>query len=373
MKKKVTKTSWGSTYTGSLSPGCRQCINGEKLVVLVSTECNSKCFYCPLSNERKASRHSFANERPIKDINDLELEASLMDAQGASMTGGDPLERHSFSKTLEFCRVLREKYSKTFHIHLYTRGKEINSEMITKLAPYINEIRFHVKNPQKDFEQIKFATQFDLDIGIEVPIIPTKGFDYYCDLIQQFETLKPNKKQFYFINFNELEVSETNYRNLLAHDLEYDPNHPSAVKGSAELAKKIVNWASINSKVPIHYCSLATKDTIQLTNRLYRIAINVQLPSDVVIPNGPDKGLLIRGVIQSLSMDLNYIKRVLIDRLEIPEELVYVDLQKSRVLTNAALLNELKDKIKTIFPDISLAIIEEYPTFDNLQTTYIPL
>ncbi|MFX0014658.1 MAG: radical SAM protein [Promethearchaeota archaeon] len=369
----MKKTPWGSTYTFSLSRGCQQCISGEKLVVLVTTECTSSCFYCPLSLERKLSPYSFANERPIKQIDDLIQESSIMDAKGASMTGGDPLEEHSFFQTLEFCRILRKKYSDNFHIHLYTRGREITSEMLSNLNPYVDEIRFHVINLNNDYKQVKLATQFDIDVGIEVPIIPTKGFSYYCDLIGRFESIIPAKNQFYFVNLNELEMSETNYRNLLVHGLECDQGNPAAIKGSAELGKRIVNWASTSSSVPVHFCSLATKDSIQLPNRLYRIAMNVKLTSDVVISEGSDKGLLIRGMIQSPSVDLDELRQVLIEELEIPGELIHIDDQKKRILTNAAILDELKEEIRELFPDAILGITEEYPSYDNLQTTFIPL
>ncbi|MFX1285142.1 MAG: radical SAM protein [Promethearchaeota archaeon] len=364
----IKKTPWGSSYTGSLSRGCQQCITGEKLVVLVTTECSSKCFYCPLSVERKISPYSFANERPIKHIDDLTLEASIMDAKGASMTGGDPLEHHSFSQTLGFCKILKQTYSESFHIHLYTRGKEITSETLSEINPYIDEIRFHVINIQKDIAQVELATQFDLDIGIEVPIIPTKGFDFYRDLINHFTAILPDKDQFYFVNLNELEISETNYRNLLAHGLNCDQDNPSAVEGSAELGKKVVKWASRSISIPIHFCSLSTKDAVQLPNRIYRIAKNVKLLSDVIIPNGPDKGLLLRGVIESPSIDLTRLRWTLIETLEIQEDLIHIDQEKNRLLTNAALLNELKHEIKAIFPDVTLGIVEEYPTYDNLQT-----
>ena len=366
MTNKMKKTPWGSIYTVSLSRGCQQCIAGEKLVVLVTTECSSNCFYCPLSIERKASPYSFANERPIKNIEDLIIEASNMDARGASMTGGDPLECHSFSKTLEYCRVLKRRYSNNFHIHLYTRGKEITRQILSNLKPYINEIRFHVINIQKDLVQVKLATQFDLDVGIEVPIIPTKGFGYYCDLISHFTAILPNKDQFYFVNLNELEISETNYRNLLAHGLNCDQHNPSAIEGSAELGEKVVKWVSNSISTPVHFCSLPTKDSIQLPNRIFRIAKNVKLVSDVIIPDGPDKGLLIRGVIQSSSTDLDELRWTLIEELEIPEELIHVDQQKKRLLTNAALLDELKEEIRDICPDVKLGIVEEYPTYDNL-------
>ncbi|UCG89993.1 MAG: radical SAM protein [Candidatus Heimdallarchaeota archaeon] len=364
----MKKTPWGSSYTVSLSRGCQQCIAGEKLVVLVTTECSSNCFYCPLSVERKISPYSFANERPIKYIDDLTLEASIMEAKGASMTGGDPLEQHSLSQTLEYCRILRRIHSEDFHIHLYTRGKEITPKILSNLEPYINEIRFHVTNLRKDITQVKLATQFNLDVGIEVPIIPTKGFGYYCDLINHFTAILPDKDQFYFVNLNELEISETNYRNLLAHGLNCDQRNPSAIEGSAELGEKVVNWASDSSSTPVHFCSLSTKDGVQLPNRIYRIAKNVKLFSDVIIPDGPDKGLLLRGVIESSSIDLNYLRWTLIETLEIHEDLIHVDQQKKRLLTNAALLNELKNEIKAIFPEVTLGIVEEYPTYDNLQT-----
>ncbi len=373
MTSKIHNTPWGSVYTGSLSKGCQQCITGSKLVVLVSTECTSNCFYCPLSIERKASQYAFANERPIRSIDDLIIEASNMDAKGASMTGGDPLEEHSFSQTMEFCSILRKTYSDNFHIHLYTRGKEITSKTLSEIDPYIDEIRFHVINLQKDFDQVELATQFNFDIGIEVPLIPTKGIDYYCELLTRFAAILPNSNQFFFVNLNELEVSETNYRKLLAHGLKCNPHNPSAIDGSYELGQEIIEWASHNSTIPVHLCALSTKDAVQLPNRLHRIATNIKLPSDVVVPDGPDKGLLIRGVIQSKNIDLNHIRRILLSKFQIPENLISVDLGIERLLTNAALLEELKEEIKALFPNVILGIAEEYPTYDRLQTTWVEL
>ncbi|MHA2223780.1 MAG: 4Fe-4S cluster-binding domain-containing protein [Candidatus Hodarchaeales archaeon] len=369
MTKRLTKTPWGSIYTGSLSTGCQQCITGEKLVVLVTTDCTTHCFYCPLSLERKASTYAFANERPIKKMDDLILEATLMNAQGASMTGGDAIENHSLSQTLEFCRVLRKNYPNNFHIHVYTRGREITSIILEEMSPLIDEIRFHVINLEKDFRQVEMATQFEIDVGIEVPVIPTKGYTYYQEMINQFASFIPNDNRFYFVNLNELEISETNYRNLLAHGLKSDPQNPSAVDGSAILGHKIVKWANINSENPVHFCALRTKDTVQLPNRLYRIAMAVKLPSDVVIPDGQDKGLLIRGVIHSPTNNLMDIRKILITEFDIPEELLHIDQEKKRLLTNAAIVDEMKDEIQQIFPEVTIGIIEEYPTFDQLQTT----
>jgi pyruvate formate-lyase activating enzyme-like uncharacterized protein len=183
----------------------------------------------------------------------------------------------------------------------------------------------------------------------------------------------PESSQFFFINLNELEISETNYRKLLKHNLEPDPINLSAIKGSSELALSIVEWASENSNVPVHYCALNTKDNIQLPNRLFRIAENMMLPSDVLIEEGSDKGILIRGIISGESLNLDEIRKFLVYDLEIPPHLVTIDNVKNRILTNAGILEELKDEIVSQFPNTKLGISEEYPSYDNLQTTFIPL
>ncbi|MHA1330545.1 MAG: hypothetical protein ACTSR2_05675, partial [Candidatus Hodarchaeales archaeon] len=182
-----------------------------------------------------------------------------------------------------------------------------------------------------------------------------------------------SKEKFYFINLNELEISETNYRKILSHGLKCDPSNPSAVEGSFSLGQEIVDWAKEHSRFPVHFCALRTKDTVQLPNRLYRIAKAIQLPSDVVVENGSDKGLLIRGCISSSFYDLKDIRDYMIIEFQIPEELIHIDNEKKRILTNAALLEEIKDELFLAFPNINLGISEEYPTYDQLQTTFIPL
>jgi pyruvate formate-lyase activating enzyme-like uncharacterized protein len=97
------------------------------------------------------------------------------------------------------------------------------------------------------------------------------------------------------------------------------------------------------------------------------------LPSDVLIEEGSDKGLLIRGIITGEGQNLDEIRNFLIHDLEIPPHLVSIDNVKNRILTNAAILEELKIEIVSQFPKVKLGLAEEYPSYDNLQTTYIPL
>ena len=372
MNRTPKKMHWGSTYSGKLPRGCKQCIKGEKMLVWVILNGNSNGFYCPLSNERKQAETAFANERPFKKISTMLIEAKNMNAKGASMTGGDPLELHSFTRTKEFCQTLKEEFTDDFHIHVYTRGKDLNETLLGEIIPFLDEIRFHVINLKKDLPVLQLTMNFDIDVGIEVPVIPTKGFEYYKNLIERFESIIPEKDNFYFINLNELEISETNYRNLISHGLTEDKDNLSAVQGSADLALKIVEWSSQNTSIPVHYCALSTKDNIQLPNRLYRIAKKNKLPSDVLIEEGPDKGLLLRGVIRGKNHDLDEIKQYLVIELDVPADLVHIDVRNNRILTNAAILEEIHEEIKKVFPNIQTGLAEEYPSYDNLQTTFIP-
>ena len=211
----LKKKPWGSLYSGELAKGCQQCIKGEKMVVFISNKCTSDCFYCPLSNERKLVDITLANERPIKSQEEIIIEAELMDAKGASLTGGDPLEHHSIDKSYDIAQLLKNTFGNGFHIHTYTRGKEVTVNSIRDFEGLINEIRFHVKNIKKDFNPIRTALDLNFDIGIEIPVIPIKSFDYYRKILEKFQKLKDETDKFLFVNLNELEVSETNYRNFV--------------------------------------------------------------------------------------------------------------------------------------------------------------
>ncbi|MEW6069200.1 MAG: radical SAM protein, partial [Candidatus Thermoplasmatota archaeon] len=259
----------GSRVIGKLPKGCYYCAKGAKLVLLVTGLCKRKCFYCPLSKEKRNKDAVFANERRVKHNEDIIEEAKLINALGTGITGGDPMLVSK--RTLHYIELLKENFGIKHHIHLYTAG-EFDRELVRKLADVgLDEFRVHP--PLKYWDRLentkyeillKEALKTHMGVGIEIPSLP----NYKQKIIKLIDYA--NKLGIDFINLNELEYSETNYKalNKIGYTIKNDIS--AAVKGSEKLAVEIMK--ELDVKLQLHYCSSAFKDSVQLRNRIMRRA-----------------------------------------------------------------------------------------------------
>ncbi len=246
----VTRIEAGSYYT-YLSEGCKLCRRGAKLVLFVTGLCPNSCFYCPISEERKGKDVVFANEREVKRDEDVLEEANLMSAEGASITGGEPL--FVLEKTLHFAKLLK---SLDLHVHLYTSfpAKEITLE---KLSAYVDEIRFHpIKNLELYAESVKSAKKFGLEVGVEIPAI--KFDERLADFVNEHDI---------FMNLNELEFSATNQEELFNRGFKVGDYF--GAEGSDEIAEMYLKKVK-----KFHYCTALFKDKAQMRRRFIRMAMN---------------------------------------------------------------------------------------------------
>ncbi|MBD3303612.1 radical SAM protein [Candidatus Woesearchaeota archaeon] len=369
----MINTGFYSWKKGKLPKGCAYCVKGQKLVLVVTGLCPNKCFFCPLSEQKAGKDVIYANEWKITSPKDIIKEAELTDAKGAGITGGDPLVK--LDRTIKYIKLLKKKFGRKFHIHLYTPLNLVTEAKLKKLHKAgLDEIRFHpMLDKPNEWKRVELAKKFDWDVGVEIPVIPgrkketLKLLDYIKDKVD-------------FLNLNELEISDTNVNKLVEKGFKPKNKISYGIKGSEKLAKELLNYLK-KAKLNIHYCTTTTKDKAQLARRIKRRALNVALKTDFITK----EGTLVRGAIylpelkpgfgyglqvESINTKkflgkLKKAKIALQKQLGIPASALKIDVFKPRILTSIALVDELKEEIKKL--KLVPAIIEEYPTWDALE------
>jgi pyruvate formate-lyase activating enzyme-like uncharacterized protein len=323
------------------------------MVLLVSGECDTGCFYCPLSLEKKGKGVIFANERRCADDVEIIKEAEMMDAQGTGITGGDPVS--CLDRTIHYIKMLKERFGKKHHIHLYTSS--LDTAAYAKLEEAgLDELRIHpplAKWAKMTATGLKaFKKRTHMRVGFEVPSLPGKE-KALRSLLEYAQDAGLD-----FVNINELEFSEGNWDVLAKKDYKVKDEVSAAVKGSEELALEMV---TTNSQIPVHYCSSSFKDSVQLRKRLKRRAIRAASPADVVT----EDGTLLKGVVEGPTDEIIELLRT---EYEVPEELMRKDEEKKRVEVAPWVLEE----IAPLLPYDSF-LVEEYPTADRLEVEREPL
>ena len=359
-----------SAYIPPLSPGCKMCAEGAKLVVFSTGLCSSRCFYCPLSFRKGGKDRIFVDEWELDSEDDMEkllLEAKYIDAKGAGITGGDPLE--VWKRVKKYITLLKDAFGSSFHIHLYTSALK-NTEYVSKLVNAgLDEIRFHpLPEYWKKMDQspisivIKDIRDLSLDIALEIPLIPTMNSEI-IKLIQWADALDLR-----WVNLNELEFSERNCNNLLTRGFVVKNDISAAVKESQESALSILKTLeSKNLGIGVHYCSLSFKDGIQLSNRIKRRAQNIVKKYEIIT----EEGTLLKGVIMKKKTPPRQILICLNKEYHIPKKYLYLDDEKNRVETAVWILEDIAAILQK--KGYSCFIIEEYPTADRLEIERIPL
>ncbi|MHB1439711.1 MAG: radical SAM protein [Cuniculiplasma sp.] len=326
------------------------------MVLFVSGICDAKCFYCPLSEQKKMNDVMFADEMPLANMRDAIFEAKMIQATGTGITGGDPLK--FYERTAEYIRILKEEFGSAHHIHLYTiSGSREAIETVGKAG--LDEIRFHppeeiwkVMDRSIFKDRIKWSRDMGMSVGIEVPSLPgragdTKALIDFC-----------RKMDLDFINLNELEFSETNFGNLLGRNYSIKNDVESGAKDSQELAIQMVRETP---DFTVHYCSASFKDGVQLKNRLKRRAKNIAKPFDVVTKDGT----IVRGIVQGGKVE--EIAEALL-ALGIPKSEMQINRVKRRVEIAPWIAEDLKGQL-----DYEIYQVEEYPTWDAIEVERVKI
>ena len=323
------------------------------MVLFITGRCGTDCFYCPISPAKKGKDVVFANERKISELSEMFEEAGSMDATGTGITGGDPL--CVMDRTVTAIKMLKEHFGPDHHIHLYT--SIIDAEKTKELcAAGLDEIRFHPPMSQWEtmsFSEIsKIVSENALDVGMEVPAIPGNK-DILEGLIASASDAGVK-----FININEFEFSESNWNMMEGIGFRVKDDLSSAVAGSEEMVLELMKKYP---KAPIHFCSSAFKDGVQLRKRLIRRANVISKKYDVVT----EDGTILKGVVYADDLDKAAAD---LASLKVPADLMFIDIERKRIEVASWKLKKISKKL----PYMSY-IIEEYPTFDRMEVERMPL
>ncbi|MDR2866122.1 MAG: radical SAM protein [Methanomassiliicoccaceae archaeon] len=354
MMMAIKRLGSGSSANGKIAKGCEHCMNGSKMVLFVTGKCGTGCFYCPVSDEKMGRDVTYANEKRIMSMDEMIAEAESMDATGTGITGGDPLL--NMERTLSAIKMLKERFGRGHHIHLYTSSIDFEKAMRLEAAG-LDEMRFHppvlVWEHIDDTDLGKIISAAEMDVGIEVPSLP--------DHAPQLEKLIGDvaKMGIDFINVNELEFSESNWEMMGARRYELKDGASSAVLDSDKTAKRLMKKFS---DVDIHFCSSSFKDSVQLRKRLIRMAERTAKEYDVVT----EDGTVLKGLIYA--DDLEAAAGLLRDEYDVPDELMFIDPVRKRMEIASWIIEEIASELP-----FKCYIVEEYPTADRLEVERTPL
>ena len=278
---------------------------------------------------------------------------------GNANTGVDPLA--AADRRVECVRALKRRFGKGHQMHLYTSTTD--TAKIARVAEAgLDEIRFH---PPMDLWRKLERSAFDsairrsracgMDVGLEIPVMPGKQSELVSAIAFADE------RELDFVNLNELEFSETNWRALrsLGLDTKEDNEVSSGVAGSEELAFDLL---SLDADIPLHYCSSSFKDGVQLRRRIKRRARNVRKPHEVLTKDGT----FIKGVVET--DDPARTAATIASVFEVPAKLLWIDCEKARLEVAPWVLEEIASDLK-----LPSYIVEEYPTSDRLEVERRPL
>jgi len=351
---------------GELPEGCKLCRQGAKMVLLLTGVCNRGCFYCPLSLEKQGKDVVYVNEGRLDDPQmehkKIIDEAQAMKALGTGITGGDPMTKPG--RVIDYIQLLKEHFGDEHHIHMYTSGNFEPRHIKVLAQAGLNEIRFHPpvhmwpKLPNSDLARlINLALDTDMDVGVEVPAIPTE--QARADTVSMIRFL--DGLGVLFVNLNELEYSEANCDALNKLGFTVVDDVSSGVSGSEQAAMDIMDGTDYD--LTVHYCSSSYKDRIQLRKRIQRRASVVKKPYEVLT----DDDTFLLGVIDTKA-NLMRTREELKEEFDIPDELIHVNIDKKRIEVAPWIIEEIVEDLE--FPCF---LIEEYPTVDRLEVERTPL
>ncbi len=288
----------GALRVRGWSRGCELCWEGAKAVLFVTGRCPlyETCPYCTISGWRRNRDLVMVDENPVSDDEDLLREIQLISALGVGITGGEP--SLVVERVARYVRLLKERFGRKFHTHMYTNGWGIDERSLSLLREAgLDEIRFHSWD-RRIWNKMKPALDEGFAVGAEMPSIPGEPWESKLrELAIHLDRIGAG-----FLNLNELEFTPSNRDRLLSMGFRPRVDSEVAVMGSAEAARRVLEYIERETGIMGYYCPAMQKE-YQVRMRWYRRAQNVAREYE----EPTDEGTLVYGEVEGPKEALLYL------------------------------------------------------------------
>lgn len=265
-------------FAKGLSPGCRQCGEGQWSCLFVNNRCNCNCFYCPapqidIGIPETQGLHFLVPKNYVDYIRKLGF-------KGVSLSGGEPLL--TFDTTYDFLKTIKDEFGKNVYLWLYTNGTLLTEEKAEKLAEAgLDEIRFDLSAKAYNTRYLKHAVGKIPHITVEIPAIPEE-VDQMKQMAVELDQLGVN-----YLNLHQMRLTPHNLKNLLHRNYTFLHGPRMTVLESELAALEILRFSIEHGlQLAVNYCSFHYKNHFQKAGFRKKLAPFLQEPFEELTENG---------------------------------------------------------------------------------------
>ena len=242
-------------HSGTLSPGCRLCVEGSWSCLFINGRCNLSCFYCPSSQDDIGQPTT--NNLSFVSADHYLAYLQHFGFRGFSLSGGEPLL--TLERSLNYLATIKKHFGDNIHSWIYTNGSLVTGDILARLRDCgLDEIRFDIGALDYSLDQAILAVGKIPTVTIEIPAVP-----------EEKQRLQNTLKQMAdgginFLNLHQLRLTNYNYRHFKKRPYSYLHGEKITVLESELTALELVNYA-LNERLqlPINYCSFVYKNRYQ--------------------------------------------------------------------------------------------------------------
>jgi pyruvate formate-lyase activating enzyme-like uncharacterized protein len=296
---------WGYNKTKidcrELSPGCRCCGEGTWSCIFVNGLCNTRCFYCPTSQNELGQPTTNTVEFPR--VRDYIEYLDYFGFKGVGLSGGEPLLTPD--RLFTYLTELKKHFGDRIHTWLYTNGTKVSEPILHRLNDAgLDEIRFDICAAGYDLDKVRWAAKIIKRVTVEIPAIPGDE----ALLKQKIPEMK--EAGVGHLNLHQLRCTPFNCRELLKHRYTFLHGPKVTVLESELTALRLLKY-TLKKKIhlPINYCSFIYKNQYQGVAARRHYAPEIKKSYEALTASGLIRTLWVKGDTPGLAQLAEALKR----------------------------------------------------------------